>query len=60
MYMYTRVHALVTSIFVSYRNSLYSLSSLSFISFFPLLHVTTSHITIILPLSLAQYYVFVC
>jgi hypothetical protein len=55
------VHALVTSIFVSYRNSCYSLALslphslcwFTFISLFPLLHVPTSHMTIILSLSLS-------
>jgi hypothetical protein len=41
------------SIFVSYRNSRYSLPWLTFISLFPLLYVTNSHMTIILSLSLS-------
>jgi hypothetical protein len=48
----------MTAIFVSYRNSRYSLSWLTFISLFPLLYVTNSHMTIIL--SLFQYCVCVC
>lgn len=50
------VHALMTSIFVSYRNSCYSLFSFSFISFFPILHVTTSLTSLSFSLSHTHIY----